>query len=527
MLSVRDSIEAISKVDSLQAYFQGAGYLESSLLVQIEKDTLGFRISLGPHYRWSEIELDSIPEDIIRVLGKPNLEYSGPFLWMEKLVGISENQGYPFAKASLDSVRIRDHKLSGRVVYDSGPLILWDSLNLLPGSKTKQTYLQLWSGLVPGEPFSQEKFAKSSQRIKRSPYFTLSSESIVTFQYQKARPVYSITDRRLNVFDGVIGLIPNENLSGRLLVTGKVDLQLYHLGGKGRDFSLEWQRINIGSQSLEIGLKESFVFRSLLDVEGRFSLLKQDSSFVNRVLELDFGYRISDFGYLKFFTKRQAGDLVNPGEASGFPNFPESIDYRWNHYGLKWNWTKLDDVVYPRRGIDFNWGFSVGNKRIIQNTSVPEQFYEALEMNSLQIQSSLDLGKHLFISPSWGMWFRGAGGFIHNDQLFLNEYFRLGGLKSIRGFNEKYLFAKAYSHFSVEQRFFFATSSYLLAFSDFGILDNPYFSPRKDSPVSFGAGINLDTDGGLFSFVFALGKSNVQPISFEYTRIHFGYLARF
>jgi hypothetical protein len=66
-----------------------------------------------------------------------------------------------------------------------------------------------------------------------------------------------------------------------------------------------------------------------------------------------------------------------------------------------------------------------------------------------------------------------------------------------------------------------------MVFADFGILKNPFEVQEIDRPVSFGTGINLDTDGGLFSFVLALGKSNSQPLSFSYSRIHFGYLARF
>ena len=125
------------------------------------------------------------------------------------------------------------------------------------------------------------------------------------------------------------------------------------------------------------------------------------------------------------------------------------------------------------------------------------------------------------------MWIRGVGGFIQNENLFLNEFYRIGGLKSIRGFNEKNFFAKQFGYLNFEQRLFFDQNSYLILFADVGVVENPYNVPEIDHPFSFGTGINLDTDGGLFSFVLALGKSNTQPLSFSYSRIHFGYLARF
>ncbi|TDQ13729.1 outer membrane protein assembly factor BamA [Algoriphagus boseongensis] len=515
------------KIDSLVNFFQSQGYLETRYDSQISSDTSFVNFHLGPLYSWSELAVESVPIELIQKFGKPGLSYQEPYLWIDKLIKDGENQGFPFAQAKIDSIVIREKRLSGIVVFDPGPLIVWDSLEINSGSKTKRNYLQLLSGLAPGEAFSQEKFDKTNRRLRQSPYFSFSNPPELSFQYQKARPFYSLRERQINIFDGIIGFLPNENEPGKLLVTGQIDLQLYHLAGKGRDFSLQWQRLNVQSQSLELAFKEAFVFRSLLDFGAQFSLLKQDSSFVNRTFELDFGYRISDSGYLNFFTKRQAGDLIDSGVGSDLQELPQSIDYRWNQYGIRGEWTNLDDRIFPRRGWNFSANFAVGNKRILDNTAIPEELYEGLEENSLQMQGFFGVENHIFIKPQWGMYFRGEAGFIDNNQLFLNEFFRLGGLKSIRGFNEKFFFAKSYGLLSMEQRLYFGQSSYLLAFADFGMLSNPYNSPKNDKPFSFGSGINLDTGGGLFSFVFALGKSTIQPLSFEYARIHFGYLARF
>ena len=66
-----------------------------------------------------------------------------------------------------------------------------------------------------------------------------------------------------------------------------------------------------------------------------------------------------------------------------------------------------------------------------------------------------------------------------------------------------------------------------MVFADIGILENPYFATSIDKPFSFGAGVNLDTGTGIFRFIYGVGKSNAQPLAFSYSRIHFGYLARF
>ncbi|MFN3999727.1 hypothetical protein [Algoriphagus sp.] len=519
--------EADILVDSVSRVFQAQGYLEGYFQKEFQTDTLFLAWNFGRLFRWENIKTESIPKEFLNALGQIGLNYPEPYLWIDRTLGHAENQGFPFAKLRMDSLTVNDSLISGVLVFDSGPRITWDSLGIAGESKTKVQYLQQVSGLVPGRIFSQKELQKTTQTIRRSPYFTLVGSPELTFQTQRARPIFTIQDRRVNVFDGVIGLLPNENEPGKVLVTGEVDLQLYHLGGKGRDFSLNWQRLNIQSQSLEAKVKESFVFRSPLDVSAGFSLLKQDSSFVNRTFELDFGYRLSDDGYLNFFTKRQAGDLISPGDLSFGLNLPASIDYRWNQYGIGIDWNKLDSPISPRNGSRIQGTISLGNKRVLQNTGLPEELYAGLEESSPQYQGWFSGEKHLFIKPTWGMWFRGVGGFLQNQNLFLNELYRIGGLKSIRGFNEKNFFAKNFGYLNMEQRLFFDQNSFLMVFADLGIIETPYNSQKIDRPFSFGTGINLDTDGGLFSFVLAIGKSSSQPLSFSYSRVHFGYLARF
>ena len=526
----RDFIEEKSASrfeDSLANVLQNSGYLEGYFHEKRAQDTLLVTWESGPLFSWKEIKTQDVPDRFLEELGKPGLSYPEPFFWIQKALALAENQGFPFANLALDSLQLEDNLISGVMNYDSGPQITWDSLELVGESKTTQRYLQQVSGLVPGEPFSQRDFEKATQFLRKSAYFSLASAPELSFQTQQAKPIFTIRDRRVNVFDGVIGLLPNENEPGKMLITGEIDLQLYHLGGKGRDFSVNWQRLNIQSQSLEIRAKESFIFRSPLDLQAGFSLLKQDSSFVNRNFDLDFGYRISDSGYLTFFTKRQSGDLIGTDMLDSDGDLPEAIDYRWNQYGLGLDWNDLDEPISPRKGGRIQGQFSLGNKRIIQNTGLPEEIYADLEESSPQYQAWISGEKHIYLKPAWGMWVRGVGGFLQNQNLFLNELYRIGGLKSIRGFNEKFFFAKSYAYLNLEQRLFFDQNSYLVVFADLGVLENPFESKKIDRPFSIGTGINLDTDGGLFSFVLALGKANSQPMSFSYSRIHFGYLARF
>ena len=519
---------ANSKIDSVLAVFQASGFLEAYTTSEyLAGDSLLVSFDLGKEYRWKKLKVDQVPESVFRKIPPISSNYPDAERWMKEVIRNAENSGFPFAQLKIDSLVREGNLLSGSIAYDSGPLIFWDSLVVTGNTTTKSRYVQNLTGIKPGEPFSQDELEEAGQILQRSPYFMLVEPAQLSFQIKKAKATFALRDRNTNVFDGIIGFLPNENEPGKMLFTGQLDLQLYHLGGRGRDISVNWQRLNVQSQSLDIAAKESFVFNSPLDVMLGFSLLKQDSTFLNRYVGLDFGYHAGKRSYLRFFTKRQAGDLLSSAGMDTVSVLPDVADFRWNQYGLGWEWDALDYPYFPRRGTKIDAEVSIGNKRILENTGIPSEVYTGLDLNTPQYAGWASVETHVFVNQSWGMWFRGRGGFIQNENLFLNDLYRVGGLKSIRGFNEKFFYASSYAYINAEQRLFFGENSFLLAFADFGILENPYFAPVIDKPVSFGAGINLDTGSGVFSFIYGVGKSNLQPLQFSHSKIHFGYLARF
>lgn len=515
-------------IDSIRDSFQAEGYLELvAQAEEISKDSLEVFFKLGEKYYWESISRGNVPREFSESIAPINQEYASASEWMRNVIREAENNGFPFAQIKLDSIRRNGNALSAVFDYDAGPLILWDSVKVAGDTKTQERYVQNSTGIRPGFPFSQKQLNEAAQVLGRSPYFVLVQTPEVDFQIKKAQPTFTLRDRDANVLDGIIGLLPNANEPGKMLITGQLDLELYNLGGKGRDVAVHWQRLNVETQSLDVFAKESFLFNSPLDVSIGFNLLKQDSTFLNRYFSMDFGYHLGRNGYLAFFTKRQSSDVLDTEAYDDVTELPDVADYRWNQYGLRWSWDRLDSPYFPRRGFLVEGEFALGNKRILENTGFPPEVYANLDMNSPQYLGEFEAEKHVFIRPVWGMWFSGNGGFIRNQKPLLNELFRLGGLKSIRGFNENYFFARSYAYLNMEQRFFFGENSFLMVFADLGILENPYFAPSIDKPVSFGAGINLETGSGVFRFIYGVGKSNLQPLQFSYSRIHFGYLARF
>ncbi|MDF2158884.1 BamA/TamA family outer membrane protein [Algoriphagus sp. CAU 1675] len=515
-------------LDSLLKDYQLKGFPGAFFdRMNIGKDSVLILVKTGPKIQNVILRKGNVPQGFL------NQDFPLVLSWNElnsvlgQVLNQAENEGYPFATVKLDSISREEGSLDASMAFDWGPMILWDSLKLGDGSKTAPVYAQLLSGLGPGDPFSQKDLDLAERNLRRSNYFRLNGTPELYFRQKKAQPIFNLIERNANVLDGVIGVLPNENEPGKVLFTGQFDLELRHLGGRGRDVEVHWQRFNPLTQNLSLKLKESFVFNSLLDVSADFSLLKQDSSFLNRVFGIDFAFRANPHLYFRFFNRRQASDLISTLAYKNAETLPDLADFRWNQFGVSMDMNLLDDPVFPRRGARFVGEFSAGNKRILQNTGIPESVYSGIDLKTPQYMGKISAEQHVFLKPHWGVFLGAFAGWIENKNLLVNDLFRLGGLKSIRGFNENYFYAGRYMYLNFEQRLFFGNDSYLLVFADAGILENPYFANEMEKPVALGTGINLETGNGVFRFIYAVGKSQEQPLSLSLSKIHFGYLARF
>ncbi|WP_026955084.1 BamA/TamA family outer membrane protein [Algoriphagus vanfongensis] len=515
-------------LDSLLQSYREEGYIGAYWHYEKEKqDSVWLSLTPGPQISEVYLRKGNLPENVVRNLKLGELTLSESQGLLHQILRESENLGHPFASVGLDSLDRKGSILSASINYDAGPLIRWDSLLVGGSSKTNPKYLQRLTGIVPGTLFSQQELEAANRSLQRSPYFKVLQPASLTFQIQKAQPTFHIQDQNANVLDGIIGFLPNENEPGKLLITGQLDLQLYHLGGRGRDILLSWQRFNALTQSLELEAKESYIFNSALDLKGNFSLLKQDTTFIKRNLGLQFGYRFHPDWYITFLGNRVASDLISSVGYETITALPEVADFRWSEYGISTEWNRLDDAFAPRRGFKLEMRMSAGKKRILENTGLPPEIYEGLTLTSTQFAGDLHWQQHFFVRANWGIYVAGAAGLIENKNLLINDLYRLGGLKSIRGFNENFFYASSFGYLTMEQRLFFGQNSFLLLFLDGGLLENPYLASSKDHAIATGAGLNFETGSGVFRFIYAVGKSSQQPFSFAQSKIHFGYLARF
>lgn len=534
-ISFQDSLSRFQYVQELLASLHADGYLTAWINhTEYKGHRMFLEIQTGKLYKWVSLNKGNL-EDWVFL--KSNLDLpefqKRPFKHGEvrkvfgSILETAQNNGFPFASVRLDSIAEQGGGFKAAIHLEKGPFISFDTLKVVGDSKTNPLFLARRLQVMPGQAFSQKKIDQSIRALGNIPYVKLSGEPQLSFQNEEATYYLPIQDRRMNTLDGVIGLLPNEIEENKWLVTGQFELELYNVSGKGRDYSIHWQRLTQYTQNLRLTAAEPLVLGTMIDLKASFFLLKEDTTFLNRDFKMDIGYQIGPQAYLSFFTRRQAGDLLAVSRYSEADRLPEVADFRYNNYGANFVFSRLDDVFLPRKGWYSETMVGLGNKRLLENTGLPRHLYQDLDMNTLQYYFQTTFSYHAEWRKSFGTLFKVRAGEMDNPNLLLNDLFRLGGLKSIRGFNENYFYAQRYIYLNIEPRYYFDNNSYFLIFADGGLLENGVNHSGRDMPVSFGGGFSLETGNGLFNFIYAVGQSNTQPIGFNYSRIHFGYTGRF
>jgi hemolysin activation/secretion protein len=197
-------------------------------------------------------------------------------------------------------------------------------------------------------------------------------------------------------------------------------------------------------------------------------------------------------------------------------------------YGLGYDYNSLDNLFYPRKGILFHVDLSIGNKTIKKNPIFDQHLYDRVKLQTVMMVGNISLEKFVKVGGNSVFLLKTVGGKILNQNIFFNDLYRLGGLKSIRGFNDNFFYASDYTINTLEFRQYIDETSYLLLFAEQSYLYyNITDGKLLDYPTGLGAGVSFTSGPGIFSFVYSVGKSKQQQMSLNQSKIHFGYVSRF
>ncbi len=513
------------------------GYLSAKVDSSRKVDSLHLKawITSGEVFRWATIKAGNVTEDILsRSNFREKVFFGEPIYFrsvtrlQKRIVAWCENNGYPFASVKLDSLRITDGKLQASLNLKKNGLFLIDSVVIKGNAKVKPVYLYNYYGIKPGDLYDESQVRKISIRSKELAFVRETQSPQAVFSKDKAKLFIYLDKKGASQFDGIIGIMPNNAQTGKVLLTGDLKLNLLNSFGRGETVSINWRKLQSQTQDLRTQIVYPFLFNTPFGVDLKFDLYKRDTTFININMSGGLQYLFSGGNYLKVFIDSRTSNLLSTYGLENITTLPQYADVKTLLYGIGGKFEKLDYRFNPRKGVRLNGNIRAGNKTIRQNAKINPEAYTNIKLKTLQVNADIIAEYYIPIGNRSTVKTGLQAAMLLNQNLFQNELPRIGGLKTLRGFDEESIFASLYSIATVEYRFLLEQNSYLFTFFDGAYYENTSRGKRIfDRPFGFGAGITFETKIGIFSLTYALGKQFNNPIEFRSGKIHFGIVSRF
>jgi len=527
-----DTIQVKKTLSELFSRLHQTGYLTASV-DSIEKDSTQWNVWIrtGQPFRWASVRAGNARWRFLKRTGfREKLFFNEPirFVRMQRLMRTLfqeyENNGYPFAIVQLDSLEwLPGDSLKASILVNEGPLVTFDSISVSGKGKLAPAYLHTYLGIRRNQPYNESAVRKIETRLKELPFVRPVSSPIVEFLNGKARIKLELDKRNANQFSGFVGLVPQNDVNGGFLITGDVRLRLQNLLKQGELADIQWQRLQTGTQNLNIQLYYPFLFNLPLGIDGKLNFFRVDTSFFNVNLQAGLVYLLKGTDYVKFFYQYQTSRKILPESGQSTITGLGNTDV--NMFGIAGQMERLDYRINPRKGFTLRGDVSLGNKSVFVTPGDTVGALDSASTNLLQLQLTTQAETYIPFLKRFALKLGARGGWIYNQQIFRNELFRLGGIRTLRGFDDESLYASAYALGTLEFRFLLDENSYINLFGDAGWYERTIREDKYQSyVVGFGGGITFNTKIGMFSVNYALGTQQDVPVDFRRSKIHLGYI---
>lgn len=488
----------------------------------------------GAQYLWAHLKKGNVDEGVLSEIGFREKVYNNKAIYFkdvkllqEKLITYYENNGFPFAAVKLDSIVINENKITAQLKFDKNQEIKIDSIIINGDAKIAPVYLYNYLGIKPGSLYDESKIRKVNTRIAELVFLRATKPSVIDFTDKHTQLILNLEKKRASQFDGIVGVLP-DNATKKIVFTGDVKLKLQNGLGRGELIELNWRRLQTQTQDLKLHLVYPFVLNTPFGIDYNLKIYKRDTTFLDVNHNIGLQYMFTGGNYFKVFYGNKTSSLLSTKGLEFITVLPSYADVSNNMYGMGMKYEKLDYRLNPRKGFSITSNGSVGIKDIKKNPKVNPVVYETLTLRSTQYNGDLEAMLFLPVVNRSTVKLAVQAAFIQGQTIFQNELYRIGGFKTLRGFNEETIFASTYSIFTLEYRFILEQNSYLYVFGDGAWYENNMVNTYvHDTPYGFGGGISFETKAGVFSISYALGKQFNNPILLRDGKIHFGIVNYF
>ena len=431
---------------------------------------------------------------------------------IKKWIILMNNNGFPFAEFEFQKSEIINSKINLICNLISGPLVRIDSIINPEISKKELQLIYKFSDIRNGDLFELNKIYKISENIKNTGFIQEIRPPAYEFIDNKASLYTYFKPQSKNSINGLVGIQPGENETVQF--TGNVALNFQNALSYGEVLKINWRRMFNSSQNLIAELSYPFLFNTNFEIKGGIDMIKKDSSFFNFNSRLIINYKSSsNFSNGFLFTNNNSTNLLEDDYSS------TSI----NSFGFVTDFKKLDNPFNPKRGFKIKSEIAYGWKETYAIDTASSNILKSPNFNG-----NLSFSSYLSLINRTTFKIKLSTSTIQNNILYENELTRIGGYKTIRGFDEESIWVSSFILGNFEFRYLLDEKSNVFLFSDFAWTESRIYDfLREDYFQSFGFGTNISMPNGLLTLIYGLGRKIDNPFLIRTGKIHLGFTSYF
>lgn len=516
---------AMQAVYNAYSHLIAAGYLDARLDTIAQDSLVKVLSTRGAVYelrsvKWAE---DSSTTTIGNIGGsrKPkafdlNLLNSN----IENTLKYYENHGYPFASAHVATLKIENNRADIKMVLERGPSIVLDSLIIRSEDKLPLRYVRNYLDIKKNQYYDEEKIKTIDRKLREIPFLQINSPTEIRFKPGEADIYLFLKKKKANYFNGIVGVRPDD-ITGKINITGDAEIKLVNPFNSGEELYINWRKLQSQTQDLSINTTLPYLFSSPIGVDGQLKIYKRDTSFTSVKASFGLVFALGGLNYMKAFVERNTtNQLATYNTGQPLANVNATL------YGLAGHFEKLDYRFNPRKGYRTTLQLATGFRTVDKRADSEPTTDNNGRYNLYRIEGELEYYIPVFKRQAFRM--ATLGSTFITEAIYDNEMYRIGGLRTIRGIDEESIYANSFAIASVEYRFLFEENSAFYLF-----FDQTWYEKKgtnqliTDTPFGFGAGVNFETNAGIFTFNYALAKQFDNPILVRNAKVSFGFRSIF
>jgi outer membrane protein assembly factor BamA len=449
-----------------------------------------------------------------------------------------EEEGFPLARARLDSVRLTGSappRLALTITIDEGAAPRLSRVTVESEGRTRPAFVARTAGLETGTPLAGYDPAAVRERLRKTNLFERVGEPELLLAPEspdsagtRAVVRVPVEEKSPATFDLALGYLPPSGDRGGRLV-GSGSLALRSPFGAGRTAALRLDRRPGALSRFEVEATNPFVGGTPLRLALAFEGLQEDSTYGRQRYRLGAGYRVGRGLHVRAEVSREVtrpgiagrrlaapagGGSAGGGSAGGGRRQRVAWASSWfGGAGVRLRRLR-GPTASPRGGLRLDADVSLGRKAR-RARRVPASGSDTLRTDRTLTQQRFECTARAYLAlrPRQVLAFGAdASLLMASDRYDRSDLFFLGGARSLRGYDEDRFRGHVVGRALAEYRYLLGRRSFAYAFLDVGHARRPALPgasvPQSGWHPGFGVGLQFESALGLVKAGYALNDED-------------------